>query len=117
MDVRQVQLNQWCVEQLQRIQDRNRVKRKAGRVDDHGSALLEGLLNPVDHHAFVVGLAKVDDQIKLFGQPLTALADLFERGVAIDVRLTTTQQIEVRAVEDEDGAVHGRPAGLFGKNR
>jgi hypothetical protein len=64
----------------------------------------------------MVGLAKVAYQAKFLGEHFCTLPDLIERGVPVNVRLTTTQQVQVRAVKDEDGAVHGRPGALFGKN-
>jgi hypothetical protein len=78
MDVRQVQFNQWRIDQLQGVEYRNRVKRKAGRVDDQSCVLLECLLNPVDHFAFVPGLAKIAYQLKFFCRPVTGGAAFAE---------------------------------------
>jgi hypothetical protein len=107
VDVGHVDLRDGLIQRLQRIQQRDGAEREAGRVDDHGSGALAGLLDPIDQHTFVIGLTEFARQSQLIRDPPAQLLHLLERGTAVQVRFTHAQQVEVGSVEDVDGAAHG----------
>ncbi len=61
VDVGDVQFNDRSRKHLQRIEDGNRGKGKAGRVDDDAGALVDRLVNPVDDLALEIRLMEAQD--------------------------------------------------------
>src|SRR3982750_1047611 len=80
----------------------------AGIDDDAGGG--EGVLGDRGgDFVLAVALAKVDLKAK-FSCHISALGFDIRKGlVAIDVRLTFAQQVQVGSVQDENGLAHGRP--------
>ena len=67
------------------------------------------LVQPIDQHAFVIGLAKVDLEAELARASRPA-SPRYRRGYgAVNLRLARAEQVEVGAVQDEDGVGHGDP--------
>ena len=80
--------------------------------DDRARLRLVRLVHPVDQHAFVVALAEVCRQAELARLCRAGCVDLGQGGGAVNVGLARAEQVEVGAVEDEEGVGHG--AGLAG---
>ena len=78
----------------------------ADSLDDRFRAACVRLVQPVDQRAFVVGLSEVDSEAVLASLGDTRRLDLGERGSAVNLRLARAEQVEVRAVEDEEGGGH-----------
>src|SRR5437773_12492770 len=67
-----------------------------------GLDLGAGLLYPVDQLALVVRLPAGRLQAELAGLPPAQLLQLGERRRSVDLRAARSQQVEIRAVQDED---------------
>ena len=74
-------------------------------------------VQPVDERALVVRLEEVDLEPELGGADRDPVVDLVQRLAAVDLGLARAEQVEVRALEDEDArharasaAAAGRPA-------
>ena len=103
MDVADVALDRRHADALDGVMARDRSVGQAARIEhDAGRLLGAGLLDPIDDHALVVGLAKLDAEAVRVGGLAAELLDVLERRMAIDVRLAGAEQIEVRAVEHVD---------------
>src|SRR5215470_13759930 len=71
-----------------------------------------GLLYPVDQLAFVVRLPEDRLQAELTGLPPAQVLQLGERRRSVDLRAARSQQVEIRAVQDE----HRCHAASFGSD-
>jgi hypothetical protein len=80
----------------------------AGRVEDDAAGGLARLVQPGDQLTFEIRLPEID--LEAERRPLgdAALANLGERGGAVDRGFPLAQQIEIGAVQHEHGAAHGR---------
>ena len=63
MDIRDMKLDDRTRKHLQRVENRDRRKRKCRRVDDDAAAFVDRLVDPVDQLRFAVGLAEFDGLI------------------------------------------------------
>ena len=90
----------------QRIPDRHGGMREATRVDDDAVDVAAGCLDTVDQGAFVVGLEGVEGGVHGGGVGFAGGFDVGERGVAVDLGFAGAQEVEVGAVEEEDGFAH-----------
>ena len=93
---------------------RNRIpQRNAGMgvgcgIDDNHIKLSLCLLDPTHQFAFLIGLAKINPYGLLRGPFAYFCLDIGQSGVAINLRLALSQQIQIRSVQEED--FHVRPA-------
>jgi hypothetical protein len=55
-------------------------------------------LDPIDKHALMVALAKVDGKVELCTFGVTLALDVVEAHSTVDARLTGTKHIKVRTV-------------------
>jgi len=108
MDVGNVHLQDRPLERLQRVEDRDRGKGIAGRIDDDGVRGFPRRLDQVDQRALMVRLVKRDCEPQLRGVLLAIRLDLCQRRGPVNVRLPYAQQIEVRPVQDHQ-SFHGVP--------
>src|SRR5450830_2174023 len=69
-----------------------------------------GLVQPINQHAFVIALTKIDRQIMGSSGLQTQLFDIGQTMCAIDSRFTFDEEIQVGTVEDED-FFHGNCSG------
>ena len=93
----------------ERIAQRDRGVGQPAGVDDRGVEV--ALVEAIDERALVVRLEEVDLEPEL-GRPARDLGvDVVERVVAVDLRLTRPDQVEVRALEDEDAGHAAVPTG------
>ena len=74
------------------------------------AAPLARLVDPVDQLVFAVALAELDRQTELGCGAAAERLDVGERLAAVDLRLALAEQVEVRPVENGDGAAHGKQA-------
>ncbi len=73
----------------------------AGIEDEEFEAFGACALDSVDQHVFGVALAGVERMAELDGERPRAVDDRFERVRAVDSRLSLTQQIQIRSVEQQ----------------
>jgi hypothetical protein len=78
MDIGDVDFYHRLAYKLDGVQHRDGGKGKAGRIDDDCRILPKGLLQPVEHHAFAIGLAKVTFQAKIARQGRGLFLDLVQ---------------------------------------
>jgi hypothetical protein len=65
-----------------------------------------GLMQPINQMPFMVGLAKIDIKIQCLRLIVQAARDIVQRVSAVNLRFARAEQVEVRAVQDEnDGAI------------
>ncbi len=75
-------------------------------VEDHSVHRAPGIVEPTDELAFGVGL-KVDDRdVGLGGMRTQVGENVGQRVVAVDLRFSRSEKVEVRSVEDEYGSSH-----------
>src|SRR5581483_7139601 len=74
------------------------------RIDDaSGQALRSTLVEAVGNRAFVVALKKLELHVsELAGQIPQSPVDVVQGERAVDVRLSCTQQVQVRTVDHQD---------------
>jgi thiazole synthase len=97
------------VDRLDGIEDRNRCMCEACRVQQHGfRALGLRFVQPVDQMAFVVRLPEIDIGACCAGQVIQSSGDIVKRIAAIDFRLSCSQQIEIRAIQDKNNGSHSQ---------
>ena len=101
-DVAHVHLDHREGHRLDRVVQRHAVLRQPGRVDERALHRVDPLVQLVDQRAFVVRLEALELGAELGGQRLQLGVDLGERGRAVDVRLAPAEQVEVRAVQDQE---------------
>src|SRR5690606_15410980 len=101
VNVGDVHLHQRRGQLSARVTQGDRVVRPCGSVEDHGPVLLGGFVQPLDHVAFVVGLAHLDLEPDL-GRGRPAVVDQVVVGrLTVDVRFTGAETVEIRPVEDQ----------------
>ncbi len=73
-------------------------------IEDQNIGALRRLLNPVNQFAFRIGLAKSD--LCVWRSILHTLVDILQRLIAIYLRLTRAEQVEIWAVQDKNLLCH-----------
>src|SRR5207237_304941 len=107
MNVGDVHLDRRNLHREDGIEDRNRRRRVAGRIDhDAGGIVRLRLMNPVDDLALAVGLAEFDGEIEAARSVAAQLLHLGERGMPVFLGLADPKRVEVRAVQDVDRLGH-----------
>src|ERR1700722_865273 len=79
---------------------------EGGRVDDDPGRALAGAVNPVDDLVFAIALMEFDREPKLLADAAAVRCDVGQRLAAIDFRLALAEEIEIRAVQDNDDRIH-----------
>jgi len=98
IDIADVHLDDGAFAQAQRIEDRYGVVAE-GRWVDHDAGGVSRLVQPADH--LVLGIGLVTDQFQS-QPPGSGAAQSFhvgQRVVAVEVRLTLSEQIQIRPVQ------------------
>ena len=98
--IREVDLDERSLDGQQRVPERDGGVGQPAGIDDDDVEV--ALVEPVDEGAFVIGLEERDLQPQLGGPGGDPGMDLVERGAAVDLRLARPEEVEVRALEDED---------------
>lgn len=107
MHITHMQLDKWNPHAQQRIPDRDRRMREGARVDDDAVDLVAGRgVDAVDEGAFVVGLEGLEGGVEGGGVGGAGRLDVGEGGGAVDVWFAGAEEVEVGAVEEEDGFAH-----------
>jgi hypothetical protein len=89
-------------ERRQRIAQRHtRMCERAG-IDQDTVDPIHGLLSPVDQRALVIRLETLELRPGRLCEPEKHRVDLVERDRAVDLGLPRAEQIQVRAVENQD---------------
>lgn len=102
MHIAHMQLDKRDTNTEEGIADSNGGMRVSTRVDDDAVDVAAGSLDAVDDCAFVVGLEGVEGATVLGGDGAAVVFDVGEGGVAVDVWLAGAEEVEVRAVDEED---------------
>ena len=79
-----------------------RIVREGGGVHDHRGFLVGGLVHPVHHFGFVVGLAHLDFEAEVLAPFGAELAQGVEVLTTVDVGLADAETSEVRAIDNDD---------------
>ena len=86
---------------VQRVeQGHRRMGIGAGIDDDCRIALARGL-DAVDQHALVIALGEFDNKVQALGLGAARRLDVRQRLMAVDLRLTLSQHVEVRPVQNQ----------------
>src|SRR6185369_7665612 len=107
-DVRQMHLDDRQVGREECIEHRYRGVGQRTGVEDDAVGGFARLLYPVDELTFVVGLPKLDLQVEGRRSGEAPLLDIGQGVVAVNRRITHSEQIEVGTVQDIDGR-HSNP--------
>ena len=76
-------------------------------VEQHGlGADRLRFVKPINEMAFVVGLAQINLEAQFARAIFEHAGKVIQRGRAVDLRLACSEQVEIGAVEDEDGIRH-----------
>ena len=102
VDVREVHLDDWHVDRRDGVADGDAVMREGRCVEDDEVELVVGLLDGVDEVALVVRLVERRLDARLSGARGNHRVDIVERRVAVDLRLTRAEHIEVRPMQYKD---------------
>ena len=100
VNIRQMDFYHWDFDRAQCIPDRDRRVRVAARIDQNSLALFPGILNPVNQVTFVIALQKLDFQVMVRAKIAARLFDLSQRRFSVNLRLTSTKQIQIRTIQD-----------------
>ena len=87
---------------LDGIVQRHAVLREAGWIQQCAVRRIDVLVEKVNELAFVIRLEGDDLGAEFLAQLLELLQYLGERGGAVDMRLAPAEQVQIRAVQDED---------------
>src|SRR5262249_55450784 len=111
MDVRNVHLDHWHVHGLDRVMDRDRSMRVSAWIEHDAYGFFRArLLDPVDQLALVVRLPEFEREfVRRRGLPAERF-HVFQRGAAVNLRLTAPEQIEIWSVQDVDRFGHASAA-------
>src|SRR5271154_246606 len=82
---------------------------EGGGIDDDAGGALASAGNPGDDLVFASGLMKFDRKPQFFADAAAVRFDLGQRLAAVDLRLALAEQIEIRAVQDNDDRAHALP--------
>jgi hypothetical protein len=99
-------LHEWPLDPNESVTEGHARVGEAARIDQGPGEV--AAVQPVDEDAFMIRLAEVDFDPELGGSAPDPVVDLVERLGTIDLGLAGADEIEVGAVEDQDGEVHGR---------
>ena len=111
VDVRDVHLDHWPLERVQRVEDRDGGVGEGAGVDDDAGGPVPRLVDPVDQLALVVGLLQLDLVPGLRCDGGAGGGDVVQRLVAVDFGLAATQEVQVGSVQDKDRA-HAASCGV-----
>lgn len=103
MHIAHMQLDERDLDAQQRIADRHRGVRERPRVDHNAVDGSARRVDAVDDGAFVVGLEGVQRGAERGGLRLCGGFDVGEGRAAVDVWLAGAEEVEVGAVDEEDG--------------
>ena len=78
-----------------------RIVREGGGVHDHRGFLVGGLVHPVHHFGFVVGLTHLDFEAEVLAPFGAELAQGVEVLTTVDVGLADAETSEVRAIDND----------------
>src|SRR6516225_7252978 len=106
MNVGQVNFDDRLLDRLQRVEKSDRGVAVGAGIDHDAGKAGARFLYPVDQLTFMIALPAIGLQPQLAGMSAAGCLDIRQRVMAIDLRLAGSQQIEVGAVEDEDGFGH-----------
>lgn len=84
------------------IEQGNRRRRIARRIDHDPSRSAAAFLHPGDEFAFAVGLAKIDGKAQRLRDFSAKLLDIIKGRAAVDMRLAQTKHVDIRTVQDRD---------------
>lgn len=91
---------------LDRIVKGDRGMGKGAGIDGDTGSPLAGLMHPINEHALVIALAKLDSQSEFGSNGRTFLLDIGQGLAAVDARFAFSQHVEVGTVEDENRFAH-----------
>jgi hypothetical protein len=100
MNIRQVDFYDWDFDRAQCVPDRDRSVRVGTRIDQNSLAFFPGILNPVNQLPFVIALQKLDFQAVFRPKVAARLFDLSQRRLPVNLGLTSTEQIQIRTIQD-----------------
>jgi hypothetical protein len=60
-------------------------------------------MDPIDEHAFMVGLPKIDLDVDVGRMVAAHGLQIIQRFMSVEMRLTLSQKIEIWTIENEDG--------------
>lgn len=102
IQVCEVNLDRGPSDRPQRILDRHACMGVTRRIDDQGvKRPTRDFVNPVDDHAFVIGLATDDRELELRSERGQLRIELRKRSVAVNAGLALAEEVEVRPMDDE----------------
>ena len=107
MDVRDVHLDDGAGEHPEGIEQRNGLETEARGVDHDDRLLAEGVVHPLDDLVLGVGLREEELEPQLARHPFAFAAHVVKCRGAVQLRLSQTEHVQVRAVQDEELPGHG----------
>jgi mono/diheme cytochrome c family protein len=107
VDIGQMHLDHRHAGQPQGVMDGDRGVTVGSGIDDDPAGRRMRLLDPSDEFGLAVALARFDDEPESLGARRAARLELGQGLAAIDVGLPHPEQVQIGAVEDEDGLGHG----------
>ena len=93
---------------LERVEQGYRGMGVGSGVQDNAIKATIGVLDGIDEITLMIGLeAHAVHKARLFGSPFAELEQLREARLAIDVRLTDAEQVDVGPVDDKEPGTRG----------
>ena len=88
------------------VMKRDRRMAISAGVDGDAGGDVSGFVQPVDQHAFMIALAKVNNEAEAFAHGFAIGFDILECLAAIDAWLALAKGIQIGSVQDENGLRH-----------
>lgn len=108
VDVGDVALDDGNLARGEGVEDRDRRVGEGPRIDDDPRRPDPVLVDPVDDLVLGVALVEGDREPERLGLGPAERFDIAEGLVPVDLGLALAEEVQVGAVEDQDGVVHGR---------
>ena len=108
VDIRDVDFDNWIVEGVQCIEDRNGGVGKRGRIDHDACRVLPRLMYPIDNLELGIALQEPNGEAMLDRNAGAIALHICQCFMAVDRWLSFSKKIEVGAVKHVDEFAHGR---------
>ena len=101
-----VQLNERDINTKQGIPNSDTCVCEGSRIDDNHVNVAACLVDAIDDGALPIGLESIKLDVKSRALRASCFNNVVEGSTAVEMRLSCTEKVQVRAVHEEDAATH-----------